>query len=138
MKVKGLKILLLVTVFLMLVIGSVQATGQPEGCTPGYWKNHLDAWVGYQPGASFIKVFDPEGFGIDYDKTLLEALETGGGGEKALGRHAAAALSNAQQLNYRWDTEEIISMVQWAHGWQIFEDKKDQLEEYNEQFCPLD
>ena len=92
----------------------------------------------YKSNGNFIKVFDPEGFGIDYDKTLLEALETGGGGEKALGRHAVAALLNAQQLNYRWDTEEIISMVQWAHGWQIFEDKKDQLEEYNEQFCPLD
>ena len=54
-----------------------------EGCTPGYWKqpHHFDSWVGYQTGDEFDVVF-----GVPYDVTLLQALTTGGGAEKALGR----------------------------------------------------
>jgi len=64
-----------------------------EGRTPGYWKNHLSAWVGYSPNDSF------EGkFGVDIagpDVTLLQALQKGGGEFVALDRHAVAALLNA-------------------------------------------
>ncbi|MCP4427648.1 MAG: hypothetical protein GY803_24455 [Chloroflexi bacterium] len=132
MKRKGLKIMLLAVTFLMLVVGSAQATGQLEGCTPGYWKNHLDSWQGYAPDDSYADVF-----GVPYDKTLLQVLKTGGGGEKAMGRHAVAALLNAQQLTYRWDIVEVTRKVQRAYGYEIFEYYKDQFEYYNEQYCPL-
>ena len=64
-----------------------------EGCTPGYWKqrHHLGSWTGYGPGEDYDVVF---GVVASFDKTLLEALWQGGGGEKALGRHAVAALLN--------------------------------------------
>jgi len=133
MKCKGLKMMLLAFVFLVLVNGSVQATGQLEGCTPGFWKNHLDAWQGYAPDDSFAVVF-----GVPYEKTLLEALEAGGGGENALGRHAVAALLNAQQLSYRWDTDEVGTKVRYAYRNGAFEEIKDVFEEFNEQYCPLD
>lgn len=64
-----------------------------EGCTPGYWKqpHHFDSWVGYTPNTLFSSVFENAFPG----KTLLEVLQTGGGGLDALGRHTVAALLNA-------------------------------------------
>lgn len=108
-----------------------------EGCTPGYWKqrHHLDSWTGYDPGDSFATVF-----GVSYDKSLLNALKTGGGHEKALGRHATAALLNAASpdVSYDFTTAEIISLVQGAFSTGDFEGAKDMLESANESGCPLD
>jgi hypothetical protein len=107
-----------------------------EGCTPGYWKqrHHFDSWVGYATTDEFDVVF-----GVPYDVTLLTALSTGGGGEKALGRHATAALLNAASpdVDYAFTEAEIIALVQdaWATG--DFGTAKDQLEDANEQVCPL-
>jgi len=28
------------------------------GCTPGYWKNHLDDWVNYEPSDLLVTVFN--------------------------------------------------------------------------------
>src|SRR5690606_20729171 len=68
--------------------------GGGEGCTPGYWKQsqHFDSWVGYLPTQTFSSVFGWNGFG---NMTLLGVLGQGGGGTKALGRHAVAALLNS-------------------------------------------
>ena len=132
---KGLKIAMLVFVFLLILIGSVQATVGTEGCTPGYWKNHLDSWEFYAPDDSFIDVF-----GGSYDKTLLEALKTGGGGEKALGRHVVAALLNAQHVyvNYPMTTGAIQDkMLNYCLPDKV-EICKDRFENYNENYCPLD
>jgi hypothetical protein len=107
-----------------------------EGCTPGYWKQtqHFDSWVGYSQGDSFSGVF-----GVPYEKTLLEAAQTGGGGEKALGRHAVAALLNASSpdVSYAYTTAEVIALVQdaWATG--DYESAKNLLEVENELGCPL-
>jgi hypothetical protein len=138
MKHKGLKTMLLAIAFLVVVAGSAQATGQPEGCTPGYWKNHLDSWQGYEPDDSFSDVFSSDKHIVPYDKTLLQALKTGGGGQEALGRHAVAALLNAQQLNYRFPSFEVKKKVQHAYGEGNYEYYKDQFEYWNEQYCPLD
>jgi hypothetical protein len=117
-----------------------------QGCTPGYWKQkqHFDSWVKYIPEPSpedpeelymYNKVFD-----VDYVKTLLEALKTGGGDEKALGRHATAALLNAANpdVNYFYTVYEIINMVQQAYDTDDFEGVKNLFEAENERGCPLD
>jgi hypothetical protein len=107
-----------------------------EGCTPGYWKqpHHFDSWVGYQPGDEFDVVF-----GVPYDVTLLQAVSTGGGAEKALGRHAVAALLNAASgdVSFAFTEADVIALVQdaWATG--DFKTAKDLLEDENEQSCPL-
>jgi hypothetical protein len=107
-----------------------------QGCTPGYWKQtqHFWAWTNYTQGDSFAAVF-----GVPYDKTLLEALKTGGGQEKALGRHAVAGLLNAANpdVSYAFTEAEIIALVQdaWATG--DFESAKNLLSFENEQGCPI-
>jgi hypothetical protein len=107
--------------------GDMPETG--EGLTPGYWKNHLDDWVGYDPAQYFDDVF-----GVGPHVTLLQALETGGGGAAALGRHATAALLNAAHpnINYEFSEAEIIAMVQDAYASGDYEDVKDTFEGYNE------
>lgn len=106
-----------------------------EGCTPGYWKqpHHFDSWVGYAPGDSFDAIF-----GVPYDLTLLEALEQGGGHEKALGRHAVAALLNAASgVSYYYSEAQVISLVQSAYATGDFNGAKNQLAAQNEMGCPL-
>jgi len=102
-----------------------------EGLTPGYWKNHLGDWppTGYSPDDSFKAVFS-----VGPDVTLLQALNTGGGGEAALGRHAVAALLNAAHpnINYEYSVGEVIAMVQDAYATGDYEGTKDILEDYNE------
>ena len=80
-------------------------------------------------------------FGVDasFSKTLLGALEQGGGGEKALGRHAVAAILNAANtdVSYAYTEAEIISLVQQAYASGDFNGIKDQLALENERGCPL-
>jgi len=111
-----------------------------EGCTPGYWKNHLLAWAptGYAPGDNFDTVFGVNVFG---DLSLLRVLRLGGGGEFALGRHAVAALLNAAHpdLDYGIATPaEVIAAVQAAYqsgDADVIEDLKDELDELNNAGC---
>jgi len=120
--------------------------GGGEGCTPGYWKQpqHEDSWVNppYDPDTSYFDVV----FDVDCEdlacegKTLLEVLETGGGGEMALGRHAVAALLNAAAnsgVDYLYTTEGVIQMVKDAYDSGEFEWTKDLFEYENELGCPL-
>lgn len=107
-----------------------------EGCTPGYWKNHLDSWAGtgYAPTATVKATFD-----VTYGSTLLAALKTGGGQEKALMRHAVAALLNAASsgVDYEYTEAEVIAMVQAAFASKDYESAKDMLADANEEGCPL-
>ncbi|MBI4304239.1 MAG: hypothetical protein HY665_07900 [Chloroflexi bacterium] len=100
-----------------------------EGLTPGYWKNHLSAWQGYTPSQYFDAVF-----GVGPHVTLLKALQTGGGGAFALGRHAVAALLNAASSNVDYPLAEaqVIALVQNAYATGTFEGVKNTLEGYNE------
>jgi hypothetical protein len=88
--------------------------GGGEQCTPGFWKQNvsLQYWLaaGFSPNDQFQDVFGvPTMFGL----TLMDVLNTGGGGVNALGRHAVAALLNASQpaSTYAYSPAEITSSV---------------------------
>jgi len=123
MKKTGFMIMVLILTVALLVPTLVQAKnvsacdGGPtcyEGLTPGYWKNHVDAWNGYSPTDDFDFVFGTNAFTPDV--TLLEALKLKGGGLNALARHAVAALLNAAdtEINYCWSVAVVINMVEAA------------------------
>lgn len=99
-----------------------------SGLTPGFWKNHVDLWEGYDPNDKFSVVFGVS-ITIDLgkksensDPTLLEALKAKGGINEdagiydALARHAVAALLNAAHpyVNYPMNEGAIIGAVQEA------------------------
>ncbi len=112
--------------------------GGGQGCTPGYWKQkqHFDSWVKYKTGDSFSAVF---GVTLPSNLTLLQALQQGGGGKNALGRHAVAALLNAASngVSYYYIEREIIAMVQQAWATGDYETPKNLLATENERGCPL-
>ena len=125
--------LFVVSVFTSTVLAYEPPPPGDEGCTPGYWKNlrkHRDDWVGFAPTDSFSDVF-----GVGPDRPLRRVLRTGGGGYRALYRHAVAALLNAANpnVNYAYTVQQVISMVDTDDPETI----KDQLEAENEQGCPL-
>jgi hypothetical protein len=78
-----------------------------QGCTPGYWKNHEEDWVGFSPGQPLGSVFtipllpDKKGDPVDLSgDSLMAALNYGGGpgvsdAAKISLRAAVAALLNA-------------------------------------------
>ncbi|WP_415686433.1 T9SS type A sorting domain-containing protein, partial [Gillisia hiemivivida] len=101
-----------------------------EGCTPGYWKNHLEDWGSTDPNADFFVFFgiDPVGNNVediigDMDQnadgklTLLEAISAevktskNNGWFAALARHAVAAYLNASNpdVGYQYGTAYILS-----------------------------
>ncbi len=93
--------------------------GGGEGCTPGYWKNHLDSWVTYSPSQTVASVFSSTPF--FGSNTLLEALQGGGGSgvegaTKILLRAAVASLLNAASPDVDFDltTAQVISSVNAA------------------------
>lgn len=111
-----------------------------EGCTPGYWRqpHHFDSWTGYSPGDDFEVVF-----GVDASfnpHSLQDAARLGGGGERAMARHAVAALLNAANpdVSYGFSVSDVIALVQDAYASGTFETVKDQFEAENETGCPLD
>ena len=103
-----------------------------EGCTPGFWKNHLDEWApsGLSPADDFDTTFGVDLF--DPDITLGDAIKLKGGGVKKLGRHGTAALISAlhPDVGYPFTGLEVIALVQAgnAHA----------LATANELGCPLD
>lgn len=85
-----------------------------EGCTPGYWRNHLEDWppTGYSPSDDFDTIF-----GVDYfnpDITLGKAITLGGGGVNKVARHGTAALLSAAHpdVSYPYTEAEVIAFVQ--------------------------
>ena len=65
--------LLVVSISLVAVVPVFATETTTGACTPGYWKNHTDAWVGYKTSDSFNIAFGV----VDQDTqgmTLLEAL----------------------------------------------------------------
>jgi hypothetical protein len=78
-----------------------------QGCTPGYWKNHADAWADtpYSPTDTVGSVFTvPADLSSFSSETLHDALQ-GGGGKGVTGattillRAAVASLLNANDAN---------------------------------------
>src|SRR5215216_6077860 len=88
-----------------------------EGCTPGFWKNHPEAWAGtgYSPTTTLGSVF--AGLPPAYASlTFAQALDLGGGGLDALLRQAVAALLNASSpdVDYPLTAAEVIAMTNAA------------------------
>ena len=96
-------------------------TPTPAGLTPGYWKNHPEACVGYSTNQTLESVFDvPDSLGLD-NVTLMDALRFKGGpgvngGAQILLRAAVAALLNAASpdVDYPRSTVQVISQVNTA------------------------
>lgn len=108
-----------------------------QGCTPGYWKNHLGSWTGYSPSSDFDATFGVNLFSPNI--SLLQALNLGGGGHERIARHATAALLNSTNsgVSSSATTAEVIAMVQAVAVSRDFEGTGDILEAMNEQGCPL-
>jgi hypothetical protein len=118
--------------------------GDEQGCTPGYWRNHADRWVGVAPSADFDATFGVDLF--DPNITLGTAIWLGGGGNNAFARHATAALLNAYggvpnadgtTVEYFYTVAKVIEMVQDAVENDTIEATKDLFEAANEAGCPL-
>jgi len=98
------------------------------GLSPGYWKNHTEAWVGYSTGDYFDTVF-----GVGPHVTLLQALQTGGGGLNALNRQAVGAILNASSIPGALSEAYVLQFVRHvynnptANDWEYY---KDLLESY--------
>lgn len=110
-----------------------------DGCTPGYWKqsHHFDSWTApLTPDTLFSDMFGSDVFG---DMTLLDVLKQGGGKVKALGRHAVAALLNANSPDVSFDrsTTQVKMMFNNALSDGNIEEVKNTFEGFNEQGCPL-
>lgn len=115
-----------------------------QGCTPGYWRNHANRWVGVNPGDDFDTTFGVDLFNPNI--TLGTAIWASGGGNNALARHATAALlnayaqelgSNGQSVNYQYTVEQVKQMVQDAVANGTIEETKNLFETANEKGCPL-
>ncbi len=112
-----------------------------QGCTPGYWRqvHHYGNWVNYAPSDLFDDVF---GVSYDSDLELGDAVQLNGGQEKALFRHAVAALLNAASplVDYPFTEGEIIASTAAAfnsgdNG--IMESLKNEFADANEAGCDL-
>lgn len=139
----------------ILSTAAFQLILEREGCTPGYWKQHLDSWTFYNPDMRFSAIFGRE-ITIMWsqkgkpkpvtDPTLLQALEVNGGGINALARQAVAALLNASSPMVHpdpaFDTPaEVIAAVQAVLNTSSSSDDealKNKLDYFNNSGCPLD
>jgi hypothetical protein len=95
-----------------------------EGNTPGFWKNHLDEWVGYSPDQLLSEIFEipdkPLWDLLIGSKTLLEALNFHGGPlvfgkARILLRAAVAGLLNAAHpdVYYLYKDYDIFWLVNY-------------------------
>jgi hypothetical protein len=94
-----------------------------EGCSHGYWKQsqHFDSWNNHLPGDDFKTTFGLGPLDIislstgGSNPTLLEALQSGGGGINPLARESVGALLNANAgINYPLTEAEVIAQFQVA------------------------
>lgn len=143
-----------VAMLLTALVAPAAATtiGDDEGCTPGFWKNHVEDWEEYSPDDLFGDVF-----GVEYDKEFIDALQGGGGkgiagAQKILARAATAALLNAahESLGYPlrrhpyWsDGEHHDGIFIWVQdAWASGKRRKmlrlaSWLDDINNMHCPL-
>jgi hypothetical protein len=122
--------------------------GGDQGCTPGYWRNHADRWSGAAPSDGYDATFGiTSALGGTY--RLADAIKANGGGERALARHAVAALLNAyggvpnsdgSVVQFPYTPLQVIGLVQDAYAAgtaAAINAAKNQLADANELGCPL-
>jgi hypothetical protein len=88
---------------------NTQACANIVGCTPGFWKNHLELWTSLQ-NADFDTTF-----GVNYfnpDKTLLQAIQLTG---QPFAFHAVAAYLSSIYITspntFTYTTSQVIQIV---------------------------
>ena len=118
-----------------------------EGCTPGYWKNHTESWVGFTPDQTLGSVFTfPNAADPLAGATLLDALSFKGGPtvedkEALLLHHAVAGLLNASAgLDYALSVRGVIKTANRSlarHRAAKYERVKNEFDEVNNLGCPL-
>ncbi|MBA2378495.1 MAG: hypothetical protein H0V76_02845 [Blastocatellia bacterium] len=111
-------------------------TGGDQGCTPGYWRNHYDRWVGLVAMADFDTTFGVDMFTPDATVGQVISAPNTYGSDAF---HAVAALLNANAAELATDAPgyvaypstpgQVIGMVQVGN----FGD----LKRANELGCPL-
>ena len=138
--------------------------GAAEGCTPGFWKNARTLWNQATDNVSVCianALPDPyngngttsalfrvtfgltsaqmTAAGLNPDLTLLQALNTGGGGCFKLLRHSVAALLNGCGLtSYTYTTAQVLTMTHDAIANQTCEPTASDLAAANNiENCPL-
>jgi hypothetical protein len=110
-----------------------------EGCTPGFWKNHTGLWnqasdavsqcvaaaIASQGGlysgngtttSSFRTTFGLTGpqmsaAGLLPTLTLQAAINLGGGSFQKLARHGVAGLLSSCQVNYTYESVQVLTLV---------------------------
>ena len=125
-----------------------------EGCTPGYWKNHVERWhPNYPPTASFHSVFGVDAFpGATLYSVVCENAVPQVPGNctpnqncvnllKSCGKHAVAALQNAAtDVSYVFDTLLVRAKFAsvYANGSKTaIEWQKNEFDIENNRGCPL-
>ncbi len=118
-----------------------------EGCSPGYWKNHTEAWVTYTPDQTLGSVFTfPNAADPLASATLLDALSFSGGPtiedkEALFLHHATAGLLNASAgLDYGLSLNRVIRTTNRLlanHRAGQYERVKDLFDKFNNLGCPL-
>jgi hypothetical protein len=117
--------------------------GAAQGCTPGYWKNHVELW-GVAPSTLFKDVFGVALPKYSETLTLEEAINLGGGRWDKLARHGVAAYLSADfglvdntRLNYLFSAEDVISMMSNSILTNKPEPTATEFADANEAPCPL-
>jgi hypothetical protein len=134
--------------FFGLTVKGEQRAGTPQGCSPGFWKNHPEAWP--QTGHSIFDTVGGVGF-VNADpslsvKTLLEALSFKGGSgvlgaQQILLRAGSAALLNASHpsIFYPMTSAQVLQDVNSAISTgnrQVMLDLAKKLDAFNNLGCP--
>lgn len=107
-----------------------------QGCTPGYWRqpHHYDSWTVLTPDDTYSAVF-----GVGPDMRLGDAIKIKGGKFNALIRHSTAAMLNAYSpgVDYDLTASDVVTAVQNAYSTGAWKNIKNQLDNLNNQGCPL-
>jgi hypothetical protein len=125
----------------LLLLVSFEAGACTVGCTPGYWKNHTNAWVTYTPTMKVTAVWANAGTG---DMTLLQALD-GGGGDTLEGarlillRAAVAAILNEAKFgtNFVTNIKTTVATYLATYNRDIYISVASWLDSLNNTGCPL-
>ena len=105
-------------VILVLAVLTPQASACKYGCTPGYWKNHIEAW----PSAITTTETLGENFNVGFfgNVTFSDALAFHGGSDidgakQILLRAGAAALLNSYKFGSNFiSPSTVINLVNTA------------------------
>lgn len=120
-----------------------------EGCTPGYWKNHVDAWVTFSPDQPVYDIFAIPSWLwplVSGDTALYLLNYKGGPGDygaaRILLRHAMAAMLNATHPDVSYpalttgNVQDLVADA-LAEDREVMLQEKAVLEFLNEAGCPL-